>query len=111
MPKQKQKNELVHSPVLLKEVLNYLASESGQSYLDLTAGFGGHAAAIIGATKSPQKAVLVDRDQMAADALNARFKGQKAEIIKSDFLSALKMLASEGRQFDMVLADLGVSSP
>jgi 16S rRNA (cytosine1402-N4)-methyltransferase len=111
MPKQKQKNDLVHSPVLLKEVLNYLAPESGQSYLDLTAGYGGHAAAILEATKAPKQAVLVDRDQNAVDALNARFKGQGTQVIKSDFLSALNMLAGESRQFDMVLADLGVSSP
>jgi 16S rRNA (cytosine1402-N4)-methyltransferase len=111
MPKQKQKNDLVHQPVLLKEVLNYLAPESGQSYLDLTAGYGGHAAAILSATKAPQQAILVDRDKNAIDALNARFKGQGTVIIKSDFLSALKMLAGEGRQFDMVLADLGLSSP
>jgi 16S rRNA (cytosine1402-N4)-methyltransferase len=111
MPKQKQKNDLVHSPVLLNEVLNYLAPESGQSYLDLTAGYGGHAAAILKATSAPHQAVLVDRDQNATSALNARFKGQGTAIIESDFLSALKSLASEGRQFDMVLADLGVSSP
>lgn len=111
MPKQKQKNNLVHSPVLLKEVLSYLAPESGQSYLDLTAGYGGHAAAILELTGAPKRAVLVDRDQAAVEALNARFKGQRTEVIKSDFLSALKMLAGEGRQFDIVLADLGISSP
>lgn len=111
MSKQKQTNDLVHSPVLLKEVLSYLAPKSGQSYLDLTAGYGGHASAILEVTKSPDKAVLVDRDTNAVNALNARFKGQGTVVMKSDFLSALKMLASEGRQFDMVLADLGVSSP
>jgi 16S rRNA (cytosine1402-N4)-methyltransferase len=111
MPKRKQKNDLVHSPVLLKEVLNYLAPESGQSYLDLTAGYGGHAAAILEATKAPKQVVLVDRDQNAVDALNARFNGQGTQVIKSDFLSALNMLAGESRQFDMILADLGVSSP
>jgi 16S rRNA (cytosine1402-N4)-methyltransferase len=111
MPKQKQKDDLVHSPVLLKEVLSCLAPESGQSYLDLTAGYGGHAAAVMEATGAPEHSVLVDRDQQAVDALNARFKGQGMVIIKSDFLSALEKLASEGRQFDMVLADLGLSSP
>lgn len=110
MPKQKPKNDL-HSPVLLKEVLDILAPESGQSYLDLTAGYGGHAASILDATQAPGQMVLVDRDQAAADALNARFEGQGTAVIKSDFLSALIKLAGEGRQFDMVLADLGVSSP
>ena len=34
-----------HQPVLLNEVLRVLEPASGQSYLDGTAGFGGHAAA------------------------------------------------------------------
>lgn len=111
MPKQKPKKDPLHSPVLQKEVLDILAPESGQSYLDLTAGYGGHAALVIEATDAPELAVLVDRDQTAIDALNARFMGQGTAVIKSDFLSALIKLASEGRQFDLILADLGVSSP
>jgi 16S rRNA (cytosine1402-N4)-methyltransferase len=111
MPKQKPPNDLVHLPVLLQEVLVCLSPQEGDSYLDLTAGYGGHAAAVIEATKAPKPAVLVDRDQAAVNALNARFKGQAPAIMQSDFLSALKMLAGESRQFDMVLADLGLSSP
>jgi 16S rRNA (cytosine1402-N4)-methyltransferase len=107
----KQKNDHAHSPVLLKEVLDYLAPRDGESYLDLTAGYGGHAASVIEATGAPKQAVLVDRDNNAVKTLNARFKGQGTAIIQSDFLSTLDMLAREGRQFDMVLADLGVSSP
>jgi 16S rRNA (cytosine1402-N4)-methyltransferase len=110
MPKQKPTNDL-HSPVLLQEVLVCLDPQNGESYLDLTAGYGGHAASVIEATRTPEQAVLVDRDQNAVNALNARFKGQGPATIQSDFLSALQMLASEGRQFDMVLADLGLSSP
>jgi 16S rRNA (cytosine1402-N4)-methyltransferase len=109
MPKQKM--ETVHSPVLVNEVMDLLNPSRGESYLDLTAGYGGHAAAILKATGVPAKAVLLDRDTDAVAALNARFKGQKTEIVKSDFLSALNKLASESRQFDIVLADLGVSSP
>jgi|SRR5579862_2490991 len=106
-----QKNEPQHIPVLVQEVLNCLAAQPGQSYLDLTAGYGGHAAAIVQVTKSPQRAVLVDRDAQALRALKARFGDKAVSIIQSDFLSALSKLASEGRQFDMVLADLGLSSP
>jgi 16S rRNA (cytosine1402-N4)-methyltransferase len=107
----KQKNETVHSPVLLKEVMRMLEPKAGDSYLDLTAGYGGHAEAVLKSTAAPDKAVLVDRDDDAVAALDARFNGRKPQIVKSDFLSALKMLAEKGRQFDIVLADLGVSSP
>jgi 16S rRNA (cytosine1402-N4)-methyltransferase len=111
MPKQKQ-NDAVHSPVLVNEVLAALAPKAGESYLDLTAGYGGHASAILDSTKAPKKALLIDRDENAVNALHARFKGKAAaQITKSDFLSALMELAGEGRQFDLILADLGVSSP
>jgi 16S rRNA (cytosine1402-N4)-methyltransferase len=100
----------IHVPVLLQEVLGCLDPKSGQSYLDLTAGYGGHFAAILERTAAPDKAVLVDRDDNAVQALRKRF-GDKTDIRHIEFLSALEQLASEGRRFDMILADLGVSSP
>lgn len=109
MPKQKQK--FVHSPVLVREVLTCLDPRPGQSYLDLTAGYGGHAAAVIGTTGSPGQTVLVDRDQDAVKALKQLFKSSGVKIVQSDFLSALQTLAGENQRFDTILADLGVSSP
>lgn len=105
------KSKIEHLPVLRESVLDCLAPKPGQSYLDLTAGYGGHAAAVIGITGAPDKAVLVDRDHQAAHALRKKFAGQGAAVTESDFLSALERLAGESRTFDMVLADLGVSSP
>ncbi|HVX58356.1 MAG TPA: 16S rRNA (cytosine(1402)-N(4))-methyltransferase RsmH [Candidatus Saccharimonadales bacterium] len=110
MPKdQKQEGELIHHPVLANEVLDCLKPEVGESYLDLTAGYGGHAELIASKTGSPEKAVLVDRDEMAIASLEGRFEG--ARIIHNDFLTACKDLAAEGERFDLILADLGVSSP
>jgi 16S rRNA (cytosine1402-N4)-methyltransferase len=43
--------------------------------------------------------------------LEQRFKGQHVSIRHADFLSASQTLKAEGKQFDMILADLGVSSP
>jgi 16S rRNA (cytosine1402-N4)-methyltransferase len=99
-----------HVPVLLQEVLGCLAPKAGQSYLDLTAGYGGHAAAVFEQTTAPDKAVLVDRDDNAVQALRKKF-GDDLDVRHTEFLSALRLLASEGRRFDMILADLGVSSP
>jgi 16S rRNA (cytosine1402-N4)-methyltransferase len=67
MPKQKQ-NSSSHKPVLKSEVLDCLDPHPGDSYLDLTAGYGGHAEAVINATGAPDKAVLVDRDDNAIGA-------------------------------------------
>jgi 16S rRNA (cytosine1402-N4)-methyltransferase len=54
--------------------------------------------------------VLVDRDDNAIRELTKRFK-HTADIRHTDFLTASQQLKDEQRQFDMILADLGVSSP
>jgi len=105
MPK---KSPQFHIPVLLGEVLHYLDPKRGESYLDLTAGYGGHAATVLERTGG--RAVLVDRDAEAIAALQQRF-GTRAQIVHSDFAAASEELVRSGEKFDMILADLGVSSP
>lgn len=108
--KNQNKNQK-HLSVLLDETLNYLAPKEGDSYLDLTAGYGGHAAAVLEQTHDHKGAVLVDRDGNAAHELAKRFKETGVEIRHEDFLTASRQLVVENRQFDLILADLGVSSP
>jgi len=91
-------------------VIRLLAPKEGESYLDLTAGYGGHARTVGQMTKNVSGMILVDRDQNAIDTLGS-FKAAGAKLIHSDFLSAANELASEGKAFDMILLDLGVSSP
>jgi len=98
-----------HLPVLAQEVLDCLQPQAGESYLDLTAGYGGHAQAVLDKTDSPGLAIMVDRDEQAIKALKSRFSGP--EIIHQDFYGATQELVRQGRHFDMILADLGVSSP
>jgi 16S rRNA (cytosine1402-N4)-methyltransferase len=100
-----------HLPVLLQEVLTYLDPREGDSYLDLTGGYGGHAAAVLDRTKAPTKAVVVDRDPQAVKTLEERFTEQGVEVRQADFLTASKKLAGENKRFNLILADLGVSSP
>lgn len=111
MHQNKTQNNSVHVPVLLEQVLQQLAPQDGESYLDLTAGYGGHAGAVLEYTHQPAKAVLVDRDPNAIRQLTDRFSGSGAEIRQADFLSASQALVDEGKQFDIILADIGVSSP
>lgn len=97
-------------PVLLDEVIHYLSPKAGETYLDLTAGYGGHASAILAKTGNAAASVLVDRDSQAIAELERLFSGQ-ADIRHQDFLKASQDLLEEGKQFDLILADLGVSSP
>jgi 16S rRNA (cytosine1402-N4)-methyltransferase len=106
MPKQKQKD---HIPVLLDEVLDTIKPKTGETYLDLTAGYGGHANRILELTKAP--AVLVDRDPSAITVLEEKFDSKDVSIMHKDFLQATKDLVDRKESFDLILADLGVSSP
>lgn len=92
-------------------MLQVLAPKPGDSYLDVTAGYGGHATEVLSRTQNPDQAVLVDRDENAVNELSQHFAGQNVTIRRQDFLTASEQLHSEDRQFDMILADLGVSSP
>ncbi|MGB4800818.1 MAG: 16S rRNA (cytosine(1402)-N(4))-methyltransferase RsmH [Candidatus Saccharimonadales bacterium] len=99
----------IHKPVLLEAVLTYLAPKQGESYLDLTAGYGGHAAAVRERTKNVQHMTLVDRDQTAIAALQP-FAEAGADVIHASFEEASTNLLRQGASFSMILADLGVSS-
>jgi 16S rRNA (cytosine1402-N4)-methyltransferase len=104
LPQQPQ-----HIPVLRDAVVRFLEPGKNESYLDLTAGYGGHSEAILNLTGSEKTATLVDRDINAINVVTEKFP--QAEIIQSDFLAASKKLLGEKRSFDMILIDLGVSSP
>jgi len=101
----------LHVPVLLEQTLLTLDPKPEESYLDLTAGYGGHSAAILERTKHPSGAVLVDRDENAMTELKARKELEGTVLLHTDFLTAANGLIDEGKQFDMLLVDLGVSSP
>lgn len=100
-----------HVPVLLDEVLQYLDPKAGDNYLDLTAGYGGHATEVFARTGSLTQSVLVDRDSNAIAELMKQFGATDIVLRQQDFLTASRELLDEGRQFDVILADLGVSSP
>lgn len=100
----------LHVPVLLDSTLQLLDPKEGENYLDLTAGYGGHARAILAATSNYADSVLVDRDEYALRHLRS-FADQGVRLVQGDFVSAAKELIEEARRFRLILVDLGVSSP
>ena len=102
--------EKLHIPVLLSEVLATLDPHPGESYLDLTAGYGGHARKILDVTQNYKASCLIDRDEYAIKHLKSEF-GSKINIWHSDFYSAVLQFIECGKTFDIILADFGVSSP
>jgi 16S rRNA (cytosine1402-N4)-methyltransferase len=102
----------VHIPVLAEDVVRLLHPEAAEHYLDLTAGYGGHARRVLDHLGDNGKAVLVDRDQNAVAHLQQLFKeDSRVEILHSDFLTVSQDLVNSGNRFDCILADIGLSSP
>lgn len=105
-------NKQKHVPVLAREVLVRLNPSPGESYLDLTAGYGGHARLVLERIGANGSMTLVDRDEEAIQHLKKDFADEpRVEVIKQDFLTASEKLLTDKRKYDMVFADLGVSSP
>jgi 16S rRNA (cytosine1402-N4)-methyltransferase len=101
-----------HIPVLLEEVITQLQPQAGEHYLDLTAGYGGHARRVMDAIGNDGTAVLVDRDQSAVEHLTQAFGADsRVKILHQDFKAASRALDEIGERFDMILADIGLSSP
>lgn len=103
--------EKPHVPVLLSEVLALMDPHPRESYLDLTAGYGGHASEILDVTQNYKDSVLVDRDEFAIKYLESKFGAKNICLMHTDFYSAMSQLFKCGKTFDLILADFGVSSP
>ena len=99
-----------HVPVLFDAVLRELAPKVGESYLDLTAGYAGHAKPVLEITGNYRESALVDRDDYAIMHLKP-LEDQGIRLMHTDFVSAATQLCEEGTAFDLILIDLGVSSP
>lgn len=100
----------LHAPVLLDQVVELLAPQPGETYLDLTAGYAGHAKAVTDVLGSFETVTLVDRDENAIAELK-QYEQQGATLVHDDFAHFAESAVNAGEVFDMVLVDFGVSSP
>ena len=100
-----------HIPVLAEEVIQsfiHLNEKKDLVYLDLTFGRGGHYQ-LIKNKYSLKKAYATDQDLQAIDYCHQNFP--EVEITHENFLAYSLKIQNEDKQFDMILCDLGVSSP
>lgn len=102
--------ETLHIPVLLKETLHYLQPERGGVFVDGTLGMGGHAEAMLNATKSKIRLIGIDRDPYALELAETRL-GDRIEYLQGNY-SELSFLRQKKiiDAADGILLDLGVSS-
>lgn len=104
---------VIHVPVLVEEVLEYLGNTEGV-FLDCTVGLGGHAEAILNnCDRSFVVGLDVDEDALSiARERLARFINEgRLKLFKSSYVEARKILNQLGiNKIDAILMDLGVSS-
>ncbi len=104
---------LLHTPVLLEEVLVGLAIKPAGIFLDATLGRGGHAQALLQRLGPQGRLLAIDRDADAIRAAAALLRDQRLTITQGTFgqLETLAAAAGFTDGFDGILLDLGVSSP
>lgn len=102
-----------HRPVMLGEVLEYLAPEKGKVIVDGTLGAGGHAEAIAARISPGGRLIGIDRDPEAVARARDRLGEVAAKISYhcENFRDIQSVIDGEGlEEVDGVLLDLGVSS-
>jgi 16S rRNA (cytosine1402-N4)-methyltransferase len=103
---------VLHTPVLAAEVIEWLRIRPEGTYLDATAGTGGHALEIA-RRLTTGRLIALDRDPQALEIARERLKefGEKAVLVHAEF-SSIGEVAENLKlpPLDGVLADLGVSS-
>lgn len=101
----------MHKPVMIREVLEFLAPREGGVYVDATFGAGGYSEAILQAADCTVYAI--DRDRTVEDSaarLKAKY-GRKFEILYGNFAMLESMLKERGvEEVNGFVFDLGVSS-
>ena len=104
-----------HRPVLVTEVLEILDPQPGQTGLDATLGYGGHARQLLDRIQPGGRLFALDVDPIEVVRTEERlreagFTEEQLVIRRMNFAGMPKILMEAGGGFDFILADLGVSS-
>lgn len=99
-----------HEPVMVEQVLDYLACGPGKVIVDATVGSGGHAAAIVERLRPGGRLIGIDRDPEAIERSRERLAGQPVTLIRDNHARLEVILDGLGvESVDGVLLDCGPS--
>ncbi len=102
-----------HRPVLLDEVLAALAPQPGETVVDCTLGWAGHACELLRRATPGGRLIAFDLDADNLPRARVRLEeiGGDFTLHHGNFAGIASALAAQGvEQVDMLLADLGMSS-
>lgn len=100
-----------HTPVMVREVINYLRCSKGGTFVDATVGEGGHALELL-RTSQYTRLVGVDWDAEILDRARERLAryAERVVLIHDNFTRLPQILGSLGiGEVDGILFDFGVS--
>ncbi len=105
----------MHRPICVSEILEILNPRPGETGLDATLGFGGHARELLSRIVPGGRLFGIDVDPLELPRTESRLRGlgfdeTSLNVKKLNFAGILKLLPEAGDGFDFILADLGVSS-
>lgn len=105
----------MHISIMVSEILEFLDIKPGQTGLDATLGYGGHTRAMLEKLRGSGHIYALDVDPIESEKTKKRLAdlgfGEDILTVKlQNFRDIDKVAADAGKEFDFVLADLGVSS-
>ena len=105
-----------HVPVMLAEILEYLAPRPGQKFVDCTLGGAGYTLALAEKVGGTGKILALDLDDLALANAARLIKEKKLSdivLVKSNFKKLAAVVSKTfpaGTKFDGIVFDLGLSS-
>ncbi len=104
--------KIVHKPVLVNQVLEYLDVKPGGIYIDATFGSGGHTRAILDSAPDV-RVIAFDWSEQALDTFGTTLQdeyGSRLELVWGNFAHLYKLVKKLNvENFDGILADFGTS--
>jgi len=112
-PRHPESSQTLHTPVLLNEVIQYLAPSDGGIYVDTTLGLGGHAERILQTCGPTGRVIGFEWDASALALAKKRLTafGDRFTALHRNYAEFRPGLEEMGiNRVDGILMDLGVSS-
>ena len=105
----------MHISIMVKEILDFLQIQPGQTGLDATLGYGGHTKEMLKCLQGQGHIYGLDVDPIESAKTKERLakQGFGEEILTvrlQNFADIDQVSRDVGKKFDFILADLGVSS-
>ena len=111
MPPENTPSNPVHRPVLLQEVVSWLAPEDGSVVVDGTVGAGGHASALARLVGPAGRLIGLDRDPEMLELASRATEGLPVTLVNAPYDDLARVLDDlEIGAVDGIVLDLGLSS-